>query len=153
MKKKKVIIGILGSLLLLIIAGVIFSYFILQKYLPEYEDISKEFKEFKNRWVQLSEDMFYVDMIKLTPKEGVDEEKAMKHIISISTSDKIKHEHKVAGCAFLFNEWFSGFIWKDHKCPDCYRTGEYVDIAFTDKGCEKVYCKCNRCNGTGKVGF
>ncbi len=37
MKKKKVIIGILGSLLLLIIAGVIFSYFILQKYLPEYE--------------------------------------------------------------------------------------------------------------------
>jgi penicillin G amidase len=37
MKKKKIIIGILASLIVLIFSAILFSYFMLQKYIPDYE--------------------------------------------------------------------------------------------------------------------
>lgn len=88
----------------------------LDELMPAYEDIPQEFKNFNsnNKWVKLVEDMFFrgLKSISLIPKAGVDPDKAFKHIRSVMVSFKPKHEHKTAGCAFLFNEWFKDATWE-----------------------------------------
>jgi hypothetical protein len=85
------------------------------KMMPAYGDIPEEFKNFNssNKWLSLVKDMFFSGLksLELTPKDGVDVTLAKRHIRSIMVSYRPKHEHKIAGCAFLFNEWFSDVKW------------------------------------------
>ena len=76
--------------------------------MPEYKDIPDEFKKRSNKWNKFVSSWFFcgVKNLKLKPKEGVSEEKAFRHIRTIIKSFEPKHEHKEAGVAFLFNEWF-----------------------------------------------
>jgi len=53
--------------------------------------------------------------LELVPKEGVDKDKAMRHIKAIMASWRPKHEDKEAACAFLFSEWFESAKWKKGK--------------------------------------
>lgn len=46
------------------------------------------------------------------PEAGVDRYKALRHIHYILGSWEPKHEHKEAGAAFLFNEWFEDAKWE-----------------------------------------
>lgn len=83
----------------------------VNKLMPAYKDIPEEFKGYNNKWVSVFEDMFFLGKRKqLIPREGIDEKKAMRHIMTVMRSFEPKHEYKTAACAFLFNEWFSGIV-------------------------------------------
>jgi len=52
------------------------------------------------------------DGTEFVPKNGIDKNKALKHIASILRSFEPKHEVKMAACAYLAEEWF-----EDIKVP------------------------------------
>jgi hypothetical protein len=76
--------------------------------MPGYSDIPPEFKKPSNKWNQLFNQWFFkgIGDAKFTPKEGVDTNKALRHINTIMRSYEPSHEHKEAAVAFLLNEWF-----------------------------------------------
>lgn len=49
----------------------------------------------------------------VVPKEGVDPDKAMRHLAACMRSFEPKHEHKMAGVACLMATWFEDYI-KDY---------------------------------------
>jgi hypothetical protein len=76
--------------------------------LPAEADIPKEFFKFNNKWNQLANTVFFkgLDSSILTPKKGIDKTQALLHIRSVLRSFEPSHEHKAAGAAYLFSEWF-----------------------------------------------
>ena len=81
------------------------------KHLPPYDDIPEEFKrrshpcaEFVSRW--FFRGLTDSDLARLTPRDGVDRDKAMRAIGAALRSFEPKHEHKEAGCAYLLDQWF-----------------------------------------------
>ena len=87
------------------------------KLMPPYADIPQEFKHGSGKWNRLMSDWFYcgVKNMVLTPREGVDQVKALRHIKSILASFEPKHEHKEAGVAYLLDQWFSDGTWERAK--------------------------------------
>ena len=79
-------------------------------HMPKYEDVPKEFKTYgnKNPYVELVEEWFFKGMKvdRLKAKEGVDARDAMNAIHAILKSWDPKHEHKIAGAAYLLSQWF-----------------------------------------------
>lgn len=88
------------------------------KHMPRYDKIPDEFKRHNgNAYVTAVSKWFFkgakagpqglvVDGIKFTPKEGVDQTKALAAIKAVLGSWEPKHEHKEAACAFMLSEWF-----------------------------------------------
>jgi hypothetical protein len=78
--------------------------------LPKYESIPNEFKidGTQNKWVKLTNDWFYSGLTKAEwiPQDGIDTKKALRHIKAILGSWDPKHEHKIAGCAYLASQFF-----------------------------------------------
>lgn len=78
--------------------------------LPKYKDVPDKFKRRsctpENKLVSK---LFFLrgSTRYLVAKEGIDRDKALKHIIACLRSWGPKHEHKEAGCAYLFNLWFT----------------------------------------------
>lgn len=80
--------------------------------MPDYETVPEEFKKRDNQWVQLIQKWFYNGFpknVNVEPKENVDAVKAIRHIHCILKSFAPKHEHKIAGCAYLLSEFFDDF--------------------------------------------
>lgn len=78
--------------------------------IPAWEDIPDEFKEHNNLWHKIATNLFYLGAgtkSKFFFKEGVDPEKALRHILTIMKSYEPHHQHKIAGVAFLFSDWFT----------------------------------------------
>ena len=46
----------------------------------------------------------------LLPKEGIDAEKAWRHICACRDSYEPRHEHKIAGMGYLLSLWFHGAL-------------------------------------------
>ena len=82
--------------------------------MPAYADIPKEFKVDSTKWNQLVTDWFFSGLtnLALTPKDGVDKTKALRHLKCILGSFEPKHEHKEAAVAYLLSEWFSDATWE-----------------------------------------
>lgn len=87
-------------------------------YLPAWDDIPKEFKDRgNNKWRDLFSKLFLtggqsgMDLY-LQAKSDADIGKAWRHINACMGSFEPKHEHKEAGVAFLFSEWFEDYEWK-----------------------------------------
>ena len=59
-------------------------------------------------WNQLQRDWFYHGLasLDLTPRQGVDAQKALRHLSAIQKSFESKHEHKEAAVAYLLSQWF-----------------------------------------------
>lgn len=78
-------------------------------HLPKWEDIPEEFKKGRTQWNDLFRILFYEGGkgLNIKPREGVDANKALQAIRAIMVSFQPKHEHKDAGCAYLFSEWFT----------------------------------------------
>ncbi len=87
----------------------------IKGYIPEWGDIPQEFRAWppRNKWGRLVSDWFYsgVKLGKLTPKEGIDAQAAMRHVQYCMKSFEPKHEHKEAGCAYLLSLWFDDIEW------------------------------------------
>jgi len=52
---------------------------------------------------------------KYTPREGVDQTKALRVLKCVMSTRATKHEHKEAGFAFLVREWFENVEWDDNR--------------------------------------
>lgn len=76
--------------------------------LPDYSEVPEEFKKNDNPWVKLFEKMFYEGLQdpKFYGKDGINPEKAYRHIRYVMGSWEPKHEHKTAGVAYLMSLWF-----------------------------------------------
>lgn len=77
--------------------------------MPEYDSkLLEPFWQSTNRHNRIITRWFFqgLENPKFYPKEGVDPEKAIRHIQTILGSFQPKHEHKTAACAFLLAEWF-----------------------------------------------
>jgi hypothetical protein len=81
--------------------------------LPRYSDIPEEFKG-RSRWNKLFSDWFFggLKSLTLTPRDGVDGDKAKRHLRAIMRSFQSKHEHKEAGFAYLADQYFSDAQWE-----------------------------------------
>jgi len=79
---------------------------------PDYADVPDEFKKHHgNAWVDfISHWFFNGDPFKsfdvIGPKEGIDGERAIRHIKVVLSTFGTKHEHKEAGAAWLTSLWF-----------------------------------------------
>lgn len=75
--------------------------------MPAYHEIPEEFKRSGNNWVEWQRQWFYRGLQSSpTPKEGIDAKAAMAHLAAIQSSWDPKHEHKMAGVAYLASLWF-----------------------------------------------
>lgn len=77
-------------------------------HMPKYHEVPDRFKSDRDPAVSAIHTWFYkgLDVSKIKPRAGVDQNKALKAIGAIMRSWEPKHEHKVAGCAMLLDEWF-----------------------------------------------
>jgi hypothetical protein len=83
--------------------------------LPKWEIIPEEFKQggsFRNTWVRIVDEMFFgmkggvAEQYAMEPVEGIDFEAASRHLQAALRSFQPKHEHKIAGVAYLSSLWF-----------------------------------------------
>lgn len=88
-----------------------------EKLLPPYNEIPDEFRRGKTKWNKLFSDWFFNGLTKLdiTPKEGIDKNKAMFHLRVAMQGWDTAHEHKEAGVAYLMSLWFDNAIWERKK--------------------------------------
>lgn len=80
----------------------------MAKLLPLYTQIPDEFKRGGGKWNKLASTWFFrgIKNVVWTPKPGIDEGMALRHIKAILSSWEPKHEHKEAGVAYLLSLWF-----------------------------------------------
>ncbi len=84
--------------------------------LPPIEDVPEEFhyyerrSEGRSRWVAIASQWFGPGLQGgLVPKEGIDAQTAGRHVQACLGSFQPKHEHKIAGCAYLLSLWFERY--------------------------------------------
>lgn len=78
--------------------------------LPSRDEIPEEFWRWKGtRWNRVVSDWFFSGLrgAKWTPRDGIDEQAALRHIRAVLASWEPKHEHKEAGVAYLLSLWFN----------------------------------------------
>ena len=85
-------------------------------HMPLMEDIPEEFDK-SERWGRFVSDWFFFGIAEKTmqPKDGIEEDVALRHIGMILGSFAPKHEHKEAAAAYLLSLWFEGVEWKAQK--------------------------------------
>lgn len=78
---------------------------------PDYGNVPDELKQHGNTWVRFVEHWFFqgnpfeaFDVY--GPKPGVDGDKAIRHLKVVLGTFGTKHEHKIAGAAYLMSLWF-----------------------------------------------
>lgn len=79
--------------------------------IPPYAEIREKYGYARTWGNRLFNDWFFSGIKSvdgLVPREGIDKAKALRHIATVMRSFDPKHEHKEAGCAFLFDKWFDG---------------------------------------------
>lgn len=77
--------------------------------MPPMSDIPKEFHDGNTKWNEITSAWFFGGLSKDTKfyaKEGINPQKALKHIKAILGSYAPRHEEKEASVAFLLSEWF-----------------------------------------------
>lgn len=78
--------------------------------MPSMEEIPEEFKRFSSHhyWQKMASGWFYsrITRDQLPPKDGVDQNKAIRHLKCVLGSFEPKHEHKEAAVAYLMSLWF-----------------------------------------------
>lgn len=89
----------------------------MEKLLPAYDVIPKEFKDGHTKWNKFFGDWFYQGLpeMNVTPKDGVDKVKALRHLKAIMGAWQPKHEHKEAGVAYLMSCWFEDVTYTVNK--------------------------------------
>lgn len=77
-------------------------------YMPIYKDVPDQFKSWNEPHSEFISKWFFkgLDETKIRVKPGVDKDKALAAIYAALSSWAPKHEHKIAGCAYMLSEWF-----------------------------------------------
>lgn len=82
----------------------------LDRLLPTYDSIPEEFRVRENQWHKFVHDWFFRGWPEdrdLFTREDVDPEIAFRHLHTIMKSFEPKHEHKIAGVAWLMSRWYA----------------------------------------------
>lgn len=82
--------------------------------LPPWDDIPEDFRDNWHRdnhpWCRIPSKWFYqgggLSDFGLTPKDGIDGDKAMRAIRCCLGSWEPQHQHKIAGVAYMLSQWF-----------------------------------------------
>jgi hypothetical protein len=79
--------------------------------LPAEKDIPRNFRDHwcdRRGWTGLVHQWFFKGLTAetLIAKPGIDRHAAIKHLSACMRSYEPRHEHKVAGVAYLMSEWF-----------------------------------------------
>lgn len=76
--------------------------------LPDWSEIPEEFKKGRTKWNKLFSLIFFKGEAPgtFTGVEGIDPQKAGRHLRAVMKSREPKHEHKEAGVAYLMSLWF-----------------------------------------------
>lgn len=79
--------------------------------LPTWNYIPEEFRSQEHPLCKLVGTWFFEGLTapEIVTKPGIDCEKAMRHLSVCLRSYKPKHEHKIAGIAYLISLWFEKF--------------------------------------------
>lgn len=80
----------------------------LAKFLPDFDDLPREFQREQNPWCRIVDSWFCsgVNVKSWVAKQGIDKSEAIAHCKAIMASFEPSHEHKIAGVAFLLSQWF-----------------------------------------------
>ena len=80
------------------------------KHLPRWDSIPEEFQDNRHPLCKVMQSLFFeggrMSDHGYFPKEGVDAGKATAALGAILSSFEPKHEHKIAGAAYLASQWF-----------------------------------------------
>ncbi|WP_428945263.1 hypothetical protein ACQK5W_04070 [Pantoea sp. FN060301] len=79
------------------------------KILPTFSQIPAEFKRDSNKWNSFISNWFFSGLSKdkwPKPKDGINGKWAMLNIQACLADFEPKHEHKIAGAAYLASKWF-----------------------------------------------
>jgi len=82
---------------------------------PDYKKEYREGYSSRDTWgFKLFGDWFYsgLETLELKPKEGIDQQTALRHIRTVMGSFQPSHEDKTASCAWMFEHWFESAEWK-----------------------------------------
>ena len=81
----------------------------MSELLPPIADIPGEFRRGDNEFFRVVSRWFHDGLpngTEFIPKAGIDASKALRHVQAILCSFQPKHEHKIAGVAYLLSLWF-----------------------------------------------
>jgi hypothetical protein len=86
-----------------------FPAHVIGNYLPLEEDIPKDFWKSSNRFNKMSEAIFFGDATnwEFRIEKGIKLKLLYPHITACLMSSEPKHEHKIAGIAYLLSLWCS----------------------------------------------
>lgn len=97
--------------------------------MPAFDDIPSDYRSNRRCWEQrLWIALFFFGLadLELLPAEGIDPDKAFRHLRCIAGSFEPKHEHKEAALAYLTSRWFVGAWWKlndgQEDCSENWQT-------------------------------
>lgn len=82
----------------------------MNELLPSYQSIPEEYRNGATEWNAVTDRWFYKGLPEgtfLISNDGINAEEAANHIQAILVSYDPKHEHKMAGCAYLLSKWFT----------------------------------------------
>lgn len=87
---------------------------VCEEHLPPMSEIPGVFKDhWGHPTVTLVENLAYGNFrgaqVSFRPREGLDPETVWRHILACLRSFEPKHEHKIAGVAYLVDEWIDVF--------------------------------------------
>lgn len=92
---------------------------VVRDLMPPYEEIPDEFKNpfGNNKWARLTSDWFFYGIkdAAFKPKDGIDTDMALSHIMKILRSFEPRHEHKEAAVAYLLSQWFDDVEYTRNK--------------------------------------
>lgn len=77
--------------------------------LPAYRDIPEEFKSSGNKWEKFIQKWFFDGLAVKdypTARDGINLRQALMNIQACLSCFEPKHEHKIAGAAYLASQWF-----------------------------------------------
>lgn len=75
---------------------------------PDYDALPPEFRNGSDPWCHVAENAFHGrhgDLM-MSIRPGIDFDKAARHLQCVMGTYATKHEHKIAGAAYLLSRWF-----------------------------------------------
>ena len=81
----------------------------IERLLPTEKEIPAEFWSSESKWNKAATALFFgtiSDTSEIIERPGIDVHFAARHIRTIFKSFQPKHEHKIAGCAYLLSRFY-----------------------------------------------
>lgn len=83
-----------------------FPTHVIGRIIPAWEDIPEEYKRDNHPCAAAANKLFFGAPVRLTVRDGIDVTKARRMVDAALGSFEPKHEHKIAGVAYLIDSFF-----------------------------------------------